>query len=301
MPKSRLTRCSQQVHGERWTAFLFNLPLGAFVAGLILVPVVGTFINSLFSDVTFIGRRFARFENYGALLGDPGFWQALRFTALFILVTVPLELFLGFAFALLLDLKIPFRGALRAAVLIPWAVPAAVSARAWQLIFNYSYGLANFLLLKAGCAAGPVNWLGTKAGAFCGVVLADVWKTTPFVVIILLAGMQAIPRELYDQAKVDRAGRFQTFFRITLPLMKPVVIAALLFRTIDALRVFDLIYVLTGGGPGGATTSLSLHAYRYFLNGDFGYGSTVSVAVFMLAFALSLAYVHVGRFRSGVT
>jgi multiple sugar transport system permease protein len=208
---------------------------------------------------------------------------------------------MGLLFALLLNQVIPFRGFLRACALIPWAIPAAISARIWELIYNYNYGLANFLLTNLGIANQPINWLGTSIGAFFSLVIADAWKTTPFVAIILLAGLQIIPDELYRQAKVDRANFLQRFYKITLPLLKPVIIVALLFRTIDALRIFDLIYVLTHGGPGGATTSLSLHAYKYFLIGDFGYGSAVSAMLFVIAFGLSILYVKLGRFSTAMT
>ena len=133
------------------------------------------------------------------------------------------------------------------------------------------------------------------------VVLSDTWKTTPFVAIILLAGLSAIPRTLYEQAKVDGANFIQQFFRITIPMLRPVLIVALLFRTIDALRIFDLIYVLTLGGPGGTTNSLSMYGYKYFLSGDFGYGSTVSVILFLIAFGLSVLYIKLGKFNEVVS
>ncbi|NNG45877.1 MAG: sugar ABC transporter permease [Deltaproteobacteria bacterium] len=278
----------------RGYAFLF--PLATFVAVFILVPVIGTFAGSLMQDVTFLPKRFAGAENYRAMLSDPGFWQALRFTCLFTLVSVPLELFLGLLFALLLARPSPARGLLRACVLIPWAIPAAVSGRVFQLIYNYHYGLANYLAGIFGLTGQPVSWLGTPAGAFASLVMADAWKTTPFVAIILLAGLAGIPQELYLQAEIDRAGFFRRFTRVTLPLLSPVIVVALLFRTIDALRIFDLVFVLTGGGPGGSTTSLSLYGYNYFLGGDFGFGSAVSVALFLIAFVLSVLYVRVGQF-----
>jgi multiple sugar transport system permease protein len=127
-------------------------------------------------------------------------------------------------------------------------------------------------------------------------VAADAWKTTPFVAILLLAGLSAIPEDLYRQAEVDRAGYVQRFFRITLPLLRPVLVVALLFRTIDSLRIFDLVFVLTKGGPGGSTTSLSLYGYQSFVGGDFGYGSAISVVLFLLAFLLSILYLRAGRF-----
>ncbi len=276
--------------------YAFLAPLAAFVAVFVIVPVIGTFAGSLMQDVTFLPKRFVGMENYQALLSDPGFWQALRFTCFFTLVSVPLELALGLSFALLLARPSPARGLLRACVLIPWAIPAAVSGRMFQLVYNYHYGLMNYLLETSGLADFPVSWLGTPAGAFVSLVTADAWKTTPFVAIILLAGLSGIPQDLYLQAEIDRAGFARRFTRVTLPLLSPVLIVALLFRTIDALRVFDLVFVLTGGGPGGSTTSLSLYGYNYFLGGDFGYGSAVSVVLFLVSFGLSVLYVRVGRF-----
>ncbi|MFQ5867105.1 MAG: carbohydrate ABC transporter permease [bacterium] len=282
-------------------SYSFVLPLILFVLVFILLPVLGTVITSSFRDVAFLEKKFIFFENYKQLFLDPRFWQALRFTLLFIAVSVPLEMLLGLLFSQLLNQNIPLRSCLRACVLIPWAIPAAISARTWELIYNYNYGLANFLCIKLGISGEPINWLGTNIGAFFSLVISDAWKTTPFVAIILLAGLQAIPNELYAQAQVDRANFLQRFYRITLPLLKPVIIVALLFRTIDALRIFDVIYVLTHGGPGGATTSLSLYAYKYFLMSDFGYGSAVSVLLFAIAFGLSIIYVKSGRFIKEVT
>jgi multiple sugar transport system permease protein len=276
-------------------AGLFVLPLVTFITLLIVVPILGTLVNSLFQDVTFLNKKFIFLENYIRLFHDPGFGIALKFTAWFILVSVPLEIALGIMFALVLNAAIPMRGLVRACVLIPWAIPSVISARVWELVYNYNYGLANFLLCGLGLSTEPVNWLGTSAGAFAALVVADLWKTTPFISIIILAGLQTIPPELYEQAKIDRANFVQAFFRITLPLIKPMVIIALLFRTIDALRIFDIIYVLTGGGPGGTTSSVSYYASKYFLSGDFGYGCSISVVLFLCAFILSIVYIQVGR------
>ena len=322
MPNSNLTPSARPISHELRTVCLFILPLVVFVVLFILVPVLGTFINSMFQDVSFVAdKRFCFFEHYQRLWGDlwgylqhfwgdlwgypsgytgaeSGFVQALRSTLLFIVVSVPLELILGLAFAMLLNEDIPFRGLLRGCVLIPWAIPAAISARTWELIYNYSYGLANYIWLGLGLSEEPVNWLGTSFGAFSAVVIADVWKTTPFVAIIFLAGLQAIPRDLFAQARTDRANSWQILLKITLPILRPIVIVALLFRTIDALRVFDLIYVLTHGGPGGSTASVSHYAYTHFASGDFGYGSAISVVLFLIAFAFSIVYVKAGKFST---
>lgn len=276
--------------------YSFIAPLVAILLAFVFVPVVGTCIDSLYREVTFLPRAFIGLGNYQSLASDPGFRQSLRFTVLFVLASVPLELVLGLSFALLLHRPSPARGALRACVLIPWAVPAAVSGKVFELICNFQYGLANYLVQRIGWTDGPVNWLGSTGGAFFALVAGDVWKTAPFVAILFLAGLSAIPEDLYRQAAVDRAGPVQRFARITLPLLRPVFVVALLFRTIDALRVFDLVFVLTRGGPGGSTTSLSLYGYDAFTGGDFGYGSAVSVVLFLIAFTLSVAYVRIGRF-----
>jgi len=281
-------------------AYSFLLPLIVFILAFILLPVAGAIFTSLFKDISFLDKKFIFLENYKYLFKDPGFWQAFRFTMLFLIVSVPLEMIFGLLFAVILNQSIPFRGCLRACVLIPWAIPAAISARTWELIYNYHYGLANFLFMKLGLTNAPINWLGSNLGAFSSLVISDVWKTTPFVAIILLAGLQAIPVELHAQARVDRANFLQRFYKITLPLLKPVLIVALLFRTIDALRIFDLVYVLTRGGPGGATTSFSMYGYKYFLAGDFGYGSSVSVVLFIIALGLSIFYVRLGRWNREV-
>lgn len=272
-------------------------PLLILLALFVLLPVIGTVYSSFFRDVSFIAtRKWVGVKNYLTLLQDPVFLQSLQFTMLFILISVPLELITGMLLALLLNYPSRARGLMRASILIPWAIPAAVSGRIWELIYNYDYGLANFLITQIGLSESAMNWLGTGSGAFWAIIIADMWKTTPFVAIILLAGLSAIPEDLYRQAQVDGAHFLQRFFSVTLPLMRPIIVVALLFRTIDALRIFDLIYVITSGGPGGATNALSLLSYHYLNGGDFGYGSAVSVVIFLIAFFLSLSYVKLGRF-----
>ncbi len=285
---------------EAWIALLFVLPLIVFIASFIVLPVGGTILTSLYRDVTYLQSQFVGIANYLRLFSDSEFWRSLRFTLLFVGVSVPVELTLGMVFALILNERMRMRGLLRAAVLVPWAVPTIVAARTWQLVYTYSYGVANYLLMLFHIVDQPINWLGSPLSAFVALVVADVWKTTPFVAIILLAGLQTIPEELYEQAKVDGAVLHQRFLRITLPLLKPIIAVALIFRTIDTIRILDLIYVITKGGPGGSTTSLSLYGYRFFNEGDFGYGSTVAVFVFCMAFLLSVFYLKLGGFSRTV-
>lgn len=270
---------------------LFVTPLIFFILFFCLIPVFGTFINSCFQDVTFMPGRFVFLSNYRQLFFDSGFWNSLRFTLLFTVVSVPFELVIGFIFALLLNEPMICRGFIRVVVLIPWAIPTVISAKVWELIYNFNYGLANYIFKVAGISQEPINWLGTSLSAFFSLIVADAWKTAPFMAIIILAGLSSIPNSLYGQAKVDGANFSQRFFKITLPILKPILIVALLFRTIDALRVFDVIYVLTHGGPGGSTESVSMYGYKYFLSGDFGYGSSISVVLFLIAFVLSIFYI----------
>jgi len=272
---------------------LFNLPVLALMFFLILIPVAGTFYLSLYRDVAFLGREFVGAENYTRLLNDPHFLRSLLFTLKFTLLSVPVEVALGLLIALVVNERVPFRGLLRGVVLLPWAVPAVVSARIWQLVFNYTYGVLNYL---SDLAFGVrINWLGTELTALLSLVVADVWRTVPFVALILLAGLQSIPPDIYRQAEIDGAGLLRRFLHITLPLLKPFLIIAFLFRGIDALRVFDLAFVLTGGGPAGSTTPLSLYAYRFYIMGDFGYGSAVSSVLFLTALLLTLLMVRMLR------
>lgn len=286
------------VNRELKEAITFLAPLVLLLLTFVLLPVAGTIWNSVFKDVTFMERVFIGLRNYQRLFASPQFWQSSLFTLMFPIVSVFLELVCGMMIALVLNEQFKLRGLVRGICLLPWAIPSVIGARIWQLIYRFDYGLANFLLAQANMA--PVNWLGTPVSAFLSLVLADVWRTTPFVAIIFLAGLQMVPHELHNQAKVDGAHLLQRFFRITVPILKPIIVIALLFRTIDAIRVFDLIYVITSGGPGGTTTSLSLFGYKYFLLGDFGQGSAVSVVLFAAAFACSLLLVRIGRFRESI-
>jgi multiple sugar transport system permease protein len=229
--------------------------------------------------------RFIGLDNYLRMAGDERFWNALGNTLYFVGVSVSLELALGLAFAL--AVQRPFRGraALYGLILLPWAVPTAVSARMWEWMYNSEIGVLNYLL------GAQVNWLGSPAWALNAAILMDVWKSTPFVALLLVAGLQGIPRDLYRAAEVDGATRWTVLRRITLPLLAPVILVALIFRTIDAFRVFDSIYVLTGGGPANSTETLSIYAYKaLFQSLEFGYGSTLAVSVFACVALAAGAY-----------
>lgn len=232
--------------------------------------------------------KFVGLDNYGFLLRDDRFWNAMKNTTYFTAASVSLELLLGLSIAMLLHRSFRLKGPARALVLIPWAIPTVVSAKMWEWMYNTDFGILNYLI------GSKVNWLGDPVWAINAAVFMDVWKTTPFVVILLTAGLQVIPRELYQAAKIDGAGSWEIFRKITLPLLRPVILIVLIFRTLDAFRVFDAVYVLTGGGPANTTETLSIYAYKVlFQTLQFGYGSTLSVVVFFCIGCISIFYVQI--------
>jgi multiple sugar transport system permease protein len=235
--------------------------------------------------------RFAGFDNYTEALGSPEFWNAVVTTFVFTGISVALELALGLAMALAMHEAFRGRGLLRTVVLVPWAVLTVVSAITWRTIFEPNLGLAPQVLSTLGLPGADIVWLGESGYALAVMVLADVWKTAPFMALLLLAGLQVIPDDLYDAAKVDGATTWQRFLRVTLPLLTPAILVALIFRTLDALRIFDLPYVLTRGA--NDTTTLSLIAHTELTsNRLIGYGSALSVLTFVVVMAVSLLYIR---------
>jgi multiple sugar transport system permease protein len=207
---------------------------------------------------------------------------------------------LGILFALVLHQRFRGRAVLRAIVLLPWALPTAVMALAWAWIFNDAFGVANDLLRRAGLLAAPIAWLGEPGTAMIAMVLADVWKTTPFVALIVLAGLQGIPESVIEAALIDGLGAWQRLRRIVLPLLLPSILVAVVFRAVQAYGAFDIVYVMTGGGPGGSTETVSLYAFQnYFRYLDFGYGSALALQGVLLAVALAAMVVRLAQPRRG--
>jgi multiple sugar transport system permease protein len=234
--------------------------------------------------------RFAGFDNYTEAFGSSEFWDAVKTTFLFTGISVTLELVIGLGMALAMHAAFKGRGLLRTVVLVPWAVLTVVSAITWRTLFEPNLGLVPTILDKVGIAENVV-WLGQEGYALAVMVLADVWKTAPFMALLLLAGLQVIPDDVYDAAKVDGATAWQRFRRITIPLLMPAILVALIFRTLDALRIFDLPFVLTGGTNG--TSTLSLIAQKELTtNNLIGYGSALSVLTFVIVMAVSFIYIR---------
>ena len=235
----------------------------------------------------------APFGNYTEALwgtGSSAFWEATRTTFVFTFFSVGLELILGVAMALAMHSAFRGQGILRTVVLVPWAVLTVVTAITWQTIFEPQLGFVNSLLGAIGLPDDTV-WLGSRPEALMVMIFADVWKTAPFMALLVLAGLQTIPGEIYEAAKVDGATAWQRFVRITLPLLKPAILVALIFRTLDALRIFDLPFVLTKGANG--TNTLSLISYETFSqNRLYGEGSALAILTFIIVMAVSFLYIR---------
>jgi multiple sugar transport system permease protein len=274
-----------------WTLAFPALGIIALVA---LFPILWTLWESVHLhdlQMPWLGRPFVGAANYVAALSDPRLWSALGHTVMFVVMTVSLELAAGLVLALALARGFRARELVRTAILLPWAIPTAVVALIWRFMFESPSGLASEVLLRFGLA--PPTWFADAAAAWIPLVLADVWKTTPFVALLLLAGLQNIDRSVYEAAEVDGAGPWRQFIAITLPLLKPAILVALLFRTLDAFRVFDVVYVMTGGGPGTATESIALYAFSTLLQHlRFGLGSALSVIIFLVAFGFALVSIR---------
>jgi multiple sugar transport system permease protein len=243
---------------------------------------------------------FSGLAMYARLWQDERWWSALGHTIVFTGASVGIEMVLGIGIALLLDRPFAGRRWVRTLVLVPWALPTAVMALAWGWIFNDSFGVLNDLLGRAGLVHGPVAWLAHPATAMAAMVIADVWKTTPFVALVVLAGLQGIPREVLDAARVDGASPAQILWRVVLPLIRPACLVALAFRAAQAFGAFDLPYAMTSGGPAGATETVSLYAYRAFYRYlDFGYAAALAVQGAALALLLYAAILLLSRRGAG--
>lgn len=241
-----------------------------------------------------IPSNFIGLEAYKKALSDHRLQTALVNTFVFTIVSVLLELILGLALALIMNKALIGQGLIRTTSLIPWAIPTAVAALMWSYLYDGSSGIVAHLFEMIGLVGDSRDLLLSGSGAMFSTIIADVWKTTPYMALLLLAGLQNIPKSLYEAASIDGANRVQSFFQVTLPLLKPSILVALLFRTLDAFRVFDLIYVLTGGGPGGATETLSIYGYKaMFAQTNFGYGSVIVMIMFVCVALIAIVYVKI--------
>lgn len=279
---------------ERRLAWLFVAPALVALAITALVPIAWTVWESLHLHdlrMPWLGRPFVGLANYREAAFDPRFLQSLVHTAAFAAIAVTVEIACGLVLALALDRMGRGVQLLRTAVLLPWAVPTVVAALIWRFVFESPAGAATSLLSAAGVQAP--TWLSDPVAAWIPILLADIWKTTPFVTLLLVAGLQGIDRTIYEASAMDGAGGWRQFWSITLPLLRPALAVAFLFRLLDAFRVFDVVYVLTGGGPGTSTEPVAIYAYSALMRSlRFGYGSALAMIVFAVSLVMALIAVR---------
>ncbi len=253
------------------------------------LPMIFEEVSKAVEPSNFIG-----FKGYQKIAGDTRLFTALWHTILFTIVSVFFEFVVGLALALIMNKAIRGIGIIRTSALIPWAIPTAVSALMWSYLYDGSNGIISHIFASLGLISAPEHMLLSGGGAMTAAILTDFWKTTPYMALLLLAGLQVIDRGMYESSAIDGAGKIQTFFKITLPLLKPSILVAVLFRALDAFRVYDLIAVLTGGGPGGSTETLSIYAYKtMFSQTNFGYGSIIVMFMFVCVLIIAALFVKV--------
>ena len=290
-------RQSAQERADARLGLLLAAPAVLTILVIAVIPLAGTIWDSLFRlSLRFENapRPFIGLDNYIAVLSDEAWYNALSITGLVAGVSVAAELVLGMIIALLINRNFRGRGIVRASVLVPWALTTVVSAKMWAWIYDGRYGVANDLLMRIGVIDAPIVFLVRPEVTIWAMIVAEIWKTTPFMALLLLAGLQLIPSELYEASSLDGASPWQAFWRVTLPILKPTILVAMLFRTIDAVRMFDLPRVLTNGGPGKSTETVVLYTYNtLFTSLNFGYGSTLAVMSFLIVMLVSFIYIKV--------
>ncbi|HLM41761.1 MAG TPA: sugar ABC transporter permease [Microvirga sp.] len=281
---------------ERTLAVLLLMPTALLLSLIIVYPVcrlVWTSFQNL-SLTSGLPAAFAGLENYSLMLEDPVFWETTWNTILITLITVPGALLLGMALALMANLPFKVKWPVRLSLLIPWALPLSFAGLIFAWFFHSEYGVVNDVLRRVGIEG--VIWFNSANWAFAAICLTIIWKTSSFMALIILAGLQTIPRSLYEAAEVDGAGRLRQFFEITLPLLKPSIVVALIFRTITALQTFDIPFTMTRGGPGTSTATLAMYIHQNTVDFlDLGYGSALAVVMFALSMCITAVYLRMIR------
>ncbi|MBX4937399.1 carbohydrate ABC transporter permease [Rhizobium binae] len=313
-PRISNLRTSTELRSERvrsaWMFLAPTLLILAIVAGWPLFRTIYfSFTNASLNDLG--NAQFVGFSNYlswvtlksgrtvyRGLLVDPVWWKAVWNTAKFTLLSVTVETALGLIVALVLNAQFVGRGIVRAAILIPWAIPTIVSAKMWAWMLNDQFGILNDILLGFGLITDKIAWTANPETAMVAVLIVDVWKTTPFMALLILAGLQMVPGDIYEAAKIDGVNPIKVFWRLTLPLIRPAIMVAVIFRMLDAMRIFDLIYVLT---PNNAQTkTMSVMARENLFDFDkFAYGATASTVLFLIIASVTVLYIWLGRVRLG--
>jgi ABC-type sugar transport system permease subunit len=272
---------------------LLLVPTAALLLVIVVYPIATLFWNSLhgLDSANPGGESFVAFSNYARAFDDDRFWRSTWNTVLYVLVTVPGALVVGLGLALLANMPFRIKWPVRLGLLLPWALPLVFAGLIFRWFFEYQTGVVNDWLTRLG--AEPLQWLSSPTLAFIAISIAIIWKASSFMALILLAGLQTIPRSLYEAAEVDGATRWQQFWEITLPMLVPSIFVALIFRTITAIQTFDIPFAMTGGGPGDSTETLSMYIYKTTLDFlDFGYGSALAALMFLLSLIITSGYLR---------
>jgi trehalose/maltose transport system permease protein len=304
---------SQLMRQRARSAWLFLAPMLIVLAAVAGWPLMRTIYFS-FTDASLAdleANRWIGFSNYfsvlqlpsgrviyDGLLVDPIWWRAVWNTVRFTVISVTCETILGMIVALVLNTEFRGRGIVRAAILVPWAIPTIVSAKMWQWMLNDQFGILNDILLRLGLISTKIAWTANADTAMVAVLIVDIWKTTPFMALLILAALQMIPTEIHEVARLDGANPWQVFWKVTLPLIRPALMVAVIFRGLDAFRIFDLIYVLTPNNV--QTKSMSVFARENLFEFDkFAYGSAASTLLFVILGSLTILFMWLGRIQLG--
>lgn len=278
---------------RRAEPYLLLMPAAIAVAVVLLYPLVLSLRTAMYSKFLGFGERFVGLGNFDTVLGDPTFGTSLWVTVQWTVVSVVGQMVVGFVLALLLTAHYPGVWLFRTILLLPWAVPNFIAALTWTWMYSDRFGIVSHLLVKSGILQQPILWLADRNWALFAVIAVNVWKNYPFVMLMLLAGLQAIPPELYEAAKVDGASIWQRLRHVTWPMLLPVALIVLLLRLIHTFNTFELIFLMTEGGPGTQTKILTIDAYiRAFRLGNLGQGSAVGLILFVITIIFCLAYVR---------
>jgi len=288
---------------DRTFGLLLTIPAFLFLIAVMIFPLIRVINMSFYDYRVFEGGRmiYVGFKNFREAFIDKRFLNAVLNTLQFTVVTVGFQFIIGLFIALILDKQFRGRSLIRMAVLLPWALPTVINSLLFRWMFDGQFGLFNDMLLRTGIINQPVQWLASPVGATSAIYFTQIWKVSSLVGLILLAGLQSIPQAIYESATVDGAGEIRKFFKLTLPLLRPAIIVVLIFRSLVALQVFDVIYAMTKGGPADATESVVYNIYmQTFLFTEFGYGSAMSLLLSVLILIFGFLYIR-GFYRQEST
>jgi multiple sugar transport system permease protein len=301
VPIAKASVTPQRDLSERALGALLLAPAAALLLLIVVYPIATLLWNSVHTvdpENVAAGETFAGFANYVRAFDDERFWRSMWNTVLYIVVTVPGALLVGLGLALLANRTFAVKWPVRLGLLLPWALPLVFAGLIFRWFFEYNTGIVNNWLAALGFE--PVQWLSTPTPAFWAICIAIVWKASSFMGLVLLAGLQTIPKSLYEAAEVDGATTWQQFWSITLPMLRPAIFVALIFRTITAIQTFDIPYAMTGGGPGDSTETLSMYIQKTTLDFlDFGYGSAMAALMFVLSLVATSGYLRYTRRSAG--